>query len=235
MLNTHIKLMQKKQFLILVVLCLGFVTTAIAQHNRYTIKNGIGVIGGLSQYDIETDNFITKSGNGFIGGMIATVDIPHKWFTVSYGFQFSQNNLEISARPTAATITQEQVEYNLMAVQATFLLHVKLLSDNLTIDLGPQIQYNSQLELKDDNKKNYIIEGYDTLRAEDIVPISQFNANGVIGASAGIANFRLRAAYSYGFTNILNKLNDANLTTTPSSKKFEGNQTMLSFSLMITF
>lgn len=227
--------MQKKQFILLVVLCFGFVTLTMAQHTRYTIKNGIGIIGGLTQYDIETDNFITKGGNGFIGGMIATVDIPHKWYTVSYGLQFSQNSLEISARPTAASITQEQLEYKLTAVQLAFLLHVKLLSDNLTIDIGPQLQYSGQLELDDDNKKNYIIDGYDLLRAEEISDISKFNVNGIVGASLGISNFRLRAAYSYGFTNMFNKLNDANLATTPTSKKFEGHQNMLSFALMITF
>ncbi|MCK8481754.1 PorT family protein [Psychroserpens algicola] len=227
--------MQKKQFIILVALCIGFVTTTIAQHKRYAIKNGIGIIGGLTQYDIATDNFNTKSGTGFIGGMIATVDIPHKWYTVSYGLQFSQNNLEISGRPSVLATTQEQIEYKLMAVQVAFMLHVKLLSDNVTLDLGPQLQYNSELELEKDNQSNYIIQGYDSLLAEDISEISQFNANGVIGASAGIGNFKLRASYSYGFTNILNKLNDQNLTTTPASEKFEGHQNMLSFAIMITF
>ncbi|WP_204344499.1 outer membrane beta-barrel protein [Psychroserpens algicola] len=227
--------MQKKQFIILVALCIGFVTTTIAQHKRYAIKNGIGIIGGLTQYDIATDNFNTKSGTGFIGGMIATVDIPHKWYTVSYGLQFSQNNLEISGRPSVLATTQEQIEYKLMAVQVAFMLHVKLLSNNVTLDLGPQLQYNSELELEKDNQSNYIIQGYDSLLAEDISEISQFNANGVIGASAGIGNFKLRASYSYGFTNILNKLNDQNLTTTPAYEKFEGHQNMLSFAIMITF
>lgn len=229
------KIMQKKQIIILVILCLGFVTTITAQHNRYAIKNGIGIIGGLTQYDIATDNFNTKGGNGFIGGMVATVDIPHKWYTVSFGLQFSQNSLEISARPTTTIATTEQLEYQLSTVQAAFLLHVKLLSDNLTIDLGPQLQYSGQLELDDDNKKNYIIEGYNALTAEQISDISKFNVNGVVGASVGVSNFRLRAAYSYGFTNIFSKLNDANLVTTPVSRKFEGHQSMLSFALMITF
>nr|WP_321233952.1 hypothetical protein [uncultured Psychroserpens sp.] len=227
--------MQKKQFILLVALCIGFVTVSVAQHKRYAIKNGIGIIGGLTQYDIATDNFTTKSGNGFIGGMIATVDIPHKWYTVSYGLQFSQNTLEISGRPTLAAISPEQMEYKLMAVQVAFMLHVKLLSDNLTLDVGPQLQYNSELELEDSSQSNFIVDGFDALLAEDITKISQFNANGVVGASAGIGNFKLRATYSYGFTNILNKLNDENLTTTPDSEKFKGNQNMLSFALMITF
>jgi hypothetical protein len=226
--------MQKKQFIVLVVFCIAFVTISSAQHKRYTIKNGIGVIGGLTQYDITTDNFKTKSGSGFIGGMIATVDIPQKWFTVSYGLQFSQNSIEIEGRSLTNPLQVEQLEYDIMAVQLAFLLHVKLLSENLTLDVGPQLQYNGQLDLKNSNQEDFLINGYDVLTAKDISEISPFNVNGVVGASAGIGNFRLRASYSYGFTNILKKLNnnDFNLN---NSDRFEGNQTMLAFALMITF
>jgi hypothetical protein len=227
--------MQKKQFILLVAFCIAFVTVSTAQHKRYTIKNGIGLIGGLTQYDITTDNFVTKSGSGFLGGMIATVDIPQKWFTVSYGLQFSQNSIEIEGRSSAISQQIELLEYDIMAVQLAFMLHVKLISDNLTLDLGPQLQYNGQLDLKNSNQEGFFINGYDTLLAEDISDISPFNVNGVVGASAGIGNFRLRASYSYGFTNILRKLNDENVATTPSSDNFEGNQSMLAFALMITF
>ena len=121
-----------------------------------------------------------------------------------------------------------------MAVQLAFMLHVKLLSDNITLDLGPQLQYNGQLDLKNTNQENYIINGYDALLAKDISDISPFNVNGVVGASAGIGNFRLRATYSYGFTNILKKLNDNDFNLN-NADRFEGNQTMLAFALMITF
>jgi len=226
--------MQNKQFIILVVLCIGFVTVTFGQ-KRYAIKNGIGIMGGLTQYDIKTDNFTTKSGNGFIGGLVATVELPHKWYTVSYGLQLSENSIEIEGRPIALVPSREMIEYKLMAAQLSFLFHVKLLSDNLTIDLGPQLQYNGKLDLKDSNQEGFFINGFDSLLAEDISDISQFNANGLVGASVGIANFRLRAFYSYGFTNILNKLNDQNLSVGGNLDRFEGNQNMLAFALMITF
>lgn len=236
MLKLHILEMQKKQFILLVGFCMAFVTISTAQHKRYTIKNGIGVVGGITQYDITTNNFVTKSGSGFLGGMIATVDIPHKWFTVSYGLQFSQNSIEIEGRSLLNPLKVEQLEYDIMAVQLAFMLHVKLLSDNVTLDVGPQLQYNGQLDLKNSNQEGLLINGYDALLAEDISDVSPFNVNGVVGASAGIGNFKLRATYSYGFTNIFRKLNDNNdLVTTPLSEDFEGNQTMLAFALMITF
>ncbi len=235
MLKSHTLKMQKKQFILLVVFCIAFVTISNAQRKRYKIKNGIGLIGGLTEYDITTDNFVTKSGSGFLGGMIATVDIPHKWYTVSYGLQFSQNSIGIEGRSIATSKQVELLEYDLMAVQLAFMLHVKLISDNLTIDLGPQLQFNGQLDLQNSNQEDFFINGYDALLAEDISDISPFNVNGIVGASAGIGNFKLRASYSYGFTNILRKLNDGDLATTPSSEKFEGNQSMLAFALMITF
>ncbi len=235
MLKSHVKQMQKKQFILLVAICIGFVTVSTAQHKRYAIKNGIGIMGGLTQYDIATDNFTTKSGSGFIGGLVATVNIPHKWYTVSYGLQLSQNTIEIEGRPTASATTSEMLEYDLMAVQLSFMLHVKVLSDNLTIDLGPQLQYNGKLDLKNSDQEAFFINGYDVLLADDISEISPFNVNGVVGASLGLGNFRLRASYSYGFTNVFNKLNDENLITTPASEKFEGHQNMLVFALMITF
>ena len=227
--------MQNKQFILLVVLSLGFVTISFGQHQRYNIKNGIGIMGGLSQYDIQTDNFTTKSGNGFIGGLVATVELPHKWYTVSYGLQLSDNSIEIEGRPNLLATNYEMIEYKVMAVQLSFLLHAKIISDNLTIDLGPQLQYNGKLDLKDSNQEGFLINGYDALLAKDISDISQFNINGLAGASLGMGNFRLRASYIYGFTNILNKLNDQDITTTPGSKKFEGHQNMLVFGLMITF
>ena len=227
--------MGNKRFLLLVVCFITFVTITSAQHRRYAIKNGIGIMGGITQFDITTDNFQTKNGSGFTGGMVATVDLPHKWYTVSYGLQFAQNSIEILGRPSTSTGPSEQIEYQMMAAQLAFLFHVKILNDNLTIDLGPQLQYNSELELDDDSQEGYIIDGYDSLLAGEISDISQFNFNGVLGASAGIGNFKIRALYSYGFTNILNKLNDQSLTTTPSSEKFKGNQSMLSFVVMFTF
>ena len=100
--------------------------------------------GGITQFDISTDNFVTKKGNGFIGGMAATVDLPHKWYTVSYGMLLSENNIEISGRMIDDVAGNEMIAYKLMTVQVGFLFHAKILEDNLTIDPGPQLQYNAK-------------------------------------------------------------------------------------------
>lgn len=226
----------KNKHIVLVVVLLGFVTLSFSQRRgNIKITNGIGVFGGLTQFDIATDNFETKAGNGWIGGFTATVDLPHRWYAVSYSMQLSENNLEISGRQLPISTTSEMIEYKLMTVQAAFLFHLKIVKNNITLDAGPMLQYNSKLELKDRTQENYIIDGYSALMANEISDISKFNVNGAIGATAGFDHFKIRAQYIYGFTNIFNKLNDQDLNTTPSNEKFKGNQQMIALSAMILF
>lgn len=220
---------------ILVTSCLLFATMTMAQHQRYAIKNGIGIFGGMTQFDIITDNFQTKASSGWIGGLSANVDIPHKWYNVSYVIQLSENNINISANQQGNP-TAEEVEYKMTAAQIGLLLHIKLANRYLTVDVGPMLQYSGELELKDKSQENFIISGYTNLRTQDISDITKFNANGVIGLTAGFDNFRLRAHYIYGFTNALNNLNKQQLDLSGnSSDKFKGNQSMLVFGAFFLF
>ena len=140
--------MKHKLCILLVAFTIGFVTTIFAQHGSYKITNGFGIMGGITQYDIKTDNFNTKQGNGFIGGMSATVDIPNRWYNVSFGMQLSENHFDVSAVNPSLTSSIENVEYKLFAAQIALLMHVKVIDGYFTIDLGPMLQYNGKLELK---------------------------------------------------------------------------------------
>lgn len=227
--------MQIRSFILLVVISIGFVTTAFSQRRGMVyISNGIGIGGGLTQFDIKTENFETKKGSGWVGAMAATLDLPHRWYTVSYGMQVSQSNLEIMGSNLPA-IASAPLEYKLLAVQAQFLFHLKLAKDYLMLDAGPMLQYNSELELKDSGKENYSLNGYSNLLAKDITNISKFNVNASVGATTGFSHFKFRVQYIYGLTNMLNKLNDQNLDATPSNEKFKGNQSMLAFMAFIYF
>lgn len=226
--------MKKTKLLLLVAVSIAFVTVGYAQHKRYAIKNGIGIQGGITQFDIITSNFVTKKNTGFIGGLSASVDIPHKWYNVSYNIQLSENNIDIAAFSLSNPM-EEFVEYKMFTAQLSFLLHAKLIKNNVTLDLGPMLQYNSDLELKDDSKKDYVVSDYDTLLTEDITKITNFNVNGAVGLSAGFGAFRLRAQYIYGFTNILGNLNDEDLNVGTNDNKFKGNQSMIAFTAIITF
>ncbi|WP_412987434.1 hypothetical protein [Pontimicrobium sp. IMCC45349] len=226
--------MQKHKYILLVAFIVGFVTLSHSQHRRYAIKNGIGIQGGITQFDIITDNFETTASSGWIGGLNATVDLPHKWYTVSYSMLLSENNLEILGRMTDDVAGNEALEYKLMTVQVGFTFHTKIISDNLTIDIGPQLQYNGKMDLTNSTQESFYVNGYDNVLATDISEISQFNVNGMVGASLGFGAFKVRAQYIYGFTNMLNKLNDAEFAKGLNTK-FKGNQSMIAVTAMLTF
>jgi hypothetical protein len=224
--------MKKLKYILLVVISIAFVTVSNAQHKRYTIKNGFALGGGLTQFDIITDNFETKAGNGWLIHASATADIPHKWYNISYGMQLSENNIEISGLQFDEDVfVEKQLEYKLFAAQLSMLLHAKVIKNLLTIDFGPMLQYNGKLELQDATDNLLVRVNEEAFNAVELENISQFNVNGAIGATLGFQFIKLRAQYIYGFTNTLNKLNDKDLTT----EKFKGNQSMLTFAALITF
>ncbi|WP_308991746.1 hypothetical protein QLS71_006995 [Mariniflexile litorale] len=227
--------MKKIQLTLLVGIMLCFVTISFGQKGNYRITNGISITGAITKTDIATGNFKTKQGDGFLGGFNATVDIPHRWYNVSFGMQLSESAIGISARPLPVVANSEFIDYKLFAVQLAMLLHLKVIPDYFTIDFGPMLQYNSKLELKDKTKEGYFVDNYVNLSAEDISDISQFNFNGAVGASVGFRYFKLKAQYIYGFTNILNKLENQELDTIGGDARFKGNQNMLVLGATVSF
>jgi len=227
--------MKYNRLFLLVALMLCFVTKSFSQKGNYRISNGTGITGGVTQFDIVTDNFNTKSSYGFIGGLMATVDIPLRWYNVSFGMQLSESAIEVSGRPGLISTQEAFVEYKMFAAQVAMLLHVKVIPNHFTIDFGPMLQYNGRLEFKDKNQEGYYINNYTNLSAQDITNISQFNFNGAVGASLGIKNFKLKAQYIYGLTNILKKLEGQDIDTVGGDSRFKGNQTMLVLGAVLSF
>ena len=166
--------------------------------------------------------------------MSATVDIPHKWYNVSYGMQLSENRMSVNGFASALSSNFEPIDYKILTAQVAFLMHAKLAGPYLTLDFGPVLQYNSDLEFDDEGKEEWIIAEFDSLLAKDFVDITNFNVNGAVGLTAGFENFKVRGQYIYGFTNILGDLNDSEAATF-TNKKFKGNQSMLTIALLITF
>ena len=148
--------MKRKLHYLLVVLSITFVTESYSQKGNYRITNGISVNGGITKYEIITDNFETEQITGYLGGFLATVDIPHRWYNMSFGMQLSENHIGILGRPTQISSESDFVEYKLFTVQVALLGHIKLIKRYFTIDVGPMLQYNGSLELNDKKSYNFV-------------------------------------------------------------------------------
>jgi len=227
--------MKKLQSCLLVVLLICFVTKSFSQKGQYDIINGIGIFAGTTKVNLNTSNFITKAGNGFIGGLSATVEIPQKWYNMSYGLHLSESTVSILGRSSASNIMNEFIDYKFFATQLALMMHIKLAGSYVTLDVGPMVQYNSRLEFKDSAQEGYFINNYDNLLAEDISNISQLNLNGALGITAGFKFLKLRAHYIYSATNILKKIESEAIDTSGGDSRFKGNLSMLVFGAMVSF
>ncbi len=228
-------MINNKQCILLVALGLLFVTNIFAQRPSYQIRSYLGIQGGITQFDILTDNFNTKAETGFMGGLTAVGNIEHKWYNISYGIQFVQNRFSLEGRETqdlAAAV--EDIKFQMSGAQLAVLFHGKLNRDNFWVDFGPVLQFNGELELQDKSRQEdfYVVTNENELIiANDLKKISKFNVNLAAGITAGFKNFKIRGQYQYGVTNLLGKLNDENLSNT----KFKGNGSMISGTVLFLF
>lgn len=215
---------------LLVIVTVLFVTQAYAQRSQKGSYNRLGIQAGAQLFDINTDNFITNKAVGFTGGF-TTRGSFYNYFDLIYGVDFFDLNLDILARETVAADVEE-IPFSVFAIQLNFLGSYNIIDQHLSIEFGPVLQINSKLTTED-QFEDYIIEGYNTLRARDIEDITKINGNVVLGLTAGLKNIRLWARYQYGFNNILNGLNDEGLDQVdPSASSFEGHMSLLTAGLV---
>ena len=227
--------MKNLQLTLLVAFMVTFVTKNFAQPKHYDIKNGIGLEGGITQFDIFTDNFETTRGQGWIGSLSTTVDLPHKWYNLSYSVQLSENNFGILGRASNSDITPVAIDFKVLTAQIALLWHVRIAKGHFTIDFGPMAQFNSKLEFIDDDQQGFLINGYDEIVATDITEISNIGLDGTVGATLGFSHFKLQAQYIYGLSNILSKLNsNEKLSALENENKFKGNMSMIALTAIIS-
>jgi len=124
-----------------------------------------------------------------------------------YGIDFLIANLNIDGRALGQTVF-EDVEYSIIGAQVNVLLTYNILEEYLSVDFGPSLLINSNLRVRNDGQEDNIIRGFDSLRAEDISGISPFL---VFGLSGGFETIQFTIQYQYGFTNILENINNQRL------------------------
>ena len=209
--------------LVFVTLSFLFLQTAVAQR-YFQHSNHIGLSGGLAIFDIDTNNFVTEQGGGY---MIAfnTRGAFYNNFDMIYGINFVQTNVGILGRnvTNAGSALQTQfIDYTLPSAQIKLLMSYRIIGDHLSIEAGPMLNVNGKMKLQRNGFDDYVLEGYTSLRAKDIENVSRVNGRLAAGITAGITNFRLSAQYQYGFTNVFNRLNDVE-GIEKTTGTFEGN------------
>ena len=192
-----------------------------AQYN-YRDSNRIGISFGVNQFTLNTNNFQTKAGTGWNGGLSMRGNYYDDWDMV-YAMQFSENNFSVV---TNGGFSPDDTNYKLSSAQVSLLLSYKIVESHLSVELGPVVQINGKLNVEK-GEENSIITGT-TLLAKDIVNISKFNFYPTIGITAGVRHVRLNVSYQYGVNNLLGTLNNQNL-----GYSFKGNAGILNGNLTI--
>ncbi|QIE59895.1 hypothetical protein G5B37_10055 [Rasiella rasia] len=216
---------------VLFVTLLFFVfSTAIAQRN-YDDYNRIGIQGGVSLFDISTSDFVTEQQTGFAAGFTTRGSFRNN-FDLIYGLTFASNQIGIMGRPlTTSPLDVQSIKYTIPSVQLNFLGSYNIVKHHFSIEFGPILNVNGKMKLDSDRFENYIIDGYTTLRAQDIQDISPINFHVMGGATVGLESFRISAQYQYGVSNMLSKLDDKNL----ENDSFEGHSSTILLMAVVYF
>jgi hypothetical protein len=195
---------------------------AFAQYN-YRDANRIGITFGVNQFTLNTNNFQTKPGSGWNGGLSVRGNFYNDWDMV-YALQFSENNFTVATK--SLFLANQDVNYKLPSAQISLQLSYKLIENHLSVEFGPLVQVNGKFKI-DSNKENNNISGT-TLLAKDIVDISKFNFYPTVGITAGVRHFRVNVSYQYGLNNMLENLNTKNLGV-----NFKGNPGIINGDLIL--
>lgn len=200
-----------------------FISMATFAQYEYRDSNRIGIVFGVNQFTLNTNNFQTKPELGWNAGLSMRGNFYNNWDMV-YNIQFSENNFSVATN--TLTLVKEDVNYKLASAQVSLQLSYRLVENHLSIEFGPIVQVNGKLNI-DSNDENNIISGT-TLFAKDIKAISNFNFYPTVGITFGVRHFRANLSYQYGINNMLENLNNKNLGV-----NFKGNPGILNGNLII--
>lgn len=212
-----------RSLILIAAILLGI--SGYAQRSK-TIYNRIGLQGIYAQSNLQTNSFTTLKSDGFLAGL-STRGAFYNNFDLIYGVDFIQTGIEIQGR-------EETLAYTLSGAQVKLLASYLIAGEHLSIEFGPILQVNGALKLDDQNQENQFVEGYTLLQAGDLEEITRVNGVVTAGITGGLEWVRLTAAYQYGFTNILNRLNAEDLQLKdPAATNFKGNLGLITAGIII--
>ncbi len=220
-------MMKFKQSLFLSLFVL--ISYQISAQQNFGGQNYLGITGGMTTYDIQTGDLVTKPGSGFAGGF-TTRGAFFNDFDLVYGLSFQNSKLKVEGRESQFS-KAEDIGYTVQGVNINFFGSYNIIVSHLSVEFGPVFGINGKMNLDDKEMEDYLLSGYNTTTAKDIQDISKFDFRLAGGLTAGFEHFRFNAQYQYGLTNALGKLNDQNLENT----NFKGNSSTIFLGAVIYF
>ena len=208
--------------------CLFFFQQTFAQRN-YNDYNFLGIQGGVTFFDIQTDDLVTTQKTGFTAGF-TTRGAFRNDFDLIYGISFQGAAVGVEGSDPLGT-DKQNIGYTIQGAQINFLGSYNLVVKHLSIEFGPIFDINGKMKLDNDRYEDYILTGYSTITAKDIQEISRFNVRLAGGVTAGLEHFRISGQYQYGVTNMLAKLNEKGL----ENKDFKGHSSTIVVAAVIYF
>ena len=193
------------------------ISGAVFAQYEYRDSNRIGINFGVNQFTLNTNNFQTKPGTGWNGGLSIRGNYYNNWDMV-YAMQFNENNFSVT---TNSGFLTEDTNYKLSSAQISLMLSYRIVENHLSLEFGPLVQVNGKLKT-DHSDENNIITGTNLL-VKDITNVSKFNFYPAVGITAGGKHIRLNVSYQYGITNLLANI-DGN---------FKGNASIINGSLIL--
>lgn len=222
---------------ILLLIFIGAPLVAFAQGGNYASDgnyNRAGVVAKYGLININSDSFNIEGNSAFLGG-IGTRGRLYNNFGLVYGMDFLLSSMTVQGRPLGET-QQEDIKYTVRGAQVHFLASYNIIKDVLAFDFGPALLINGRMKLDKNGQRDNIIQGYNSLTAEDIQQITRVNVFGIIGVTAGLEHIRFTAQYQYGLNNFFGNLDDQGLRTVdPLARDFKGTASMLTGGVVLYF
>lgn len=200
------------------------VSAAVWAQMDYRDSNRIGIIGGLNQTSLNTDNFDANPEMGWNAGLSVRGNFYNN-FDMVYAIQFFEGKFSVPTT-NAVLLSEEDVDLKIQGVQISLMPSYKIVENHLSIEAGPVLQVNGKLKYKSKYEDNLIDDL--PVAIKDIEDVSTFNILGAVGITAGVKHVRLNVQYAYGFNNFMDKVE--NNTT---GNKFKGNLGILSGNLIL--
>lgn len=169
--------------------------------------NRLGLQAGITYGGIKSNSIPTVDKTGFMAGFTTRANTFEN-FIIIYGVNFYQFNQGVMLLAPGNQVSEE-IEFKTTGVQLNLFGGMKILGEHLSIHGGPVLQLNGKWK-PETRYENYTVEGYD-LVAGDLENISPVNFNLAGNLSTGFRSFKLWFQYQYGISNVLRRLNTAEL------------------------